>query len=97
MNWWQRWKHRWGVESDGRMALIIVAFAVTGTLSVRLAHPLLVWLGIVGLPWYARIPLELIVILPFYPFILMAVGTVLGQWRFFRVFISRMLRIRKRS
>ncbi len=95
MNWWQRWKARWNVGSDGQMAVIIVAFAVTGSLSAWMAKPLLEWLGIVGLPWYFRIPLELVVILPVYPFVLMAVGSLMGQWRFFWWFVQRMLRIGK--
>jgi hypothetical protein len=95
MKGWHRLKTRWGIASDGQMAVIFVVFAITGSLSAWLARPLLHALGLPELPWYYRIPLELILIMPVYPFVLMAVGTVFGQWRFFWGFVKRMLRIQK--
>lgn len=94
MNGWQRLKVRWDIQSDGQMAVIFTVFAITGSLSAWLARPLLHWLGLPELPWYYRIPIELILILPVYPFVLLAAGAVFGQWRFFWGFVRRMLRIK---
>jgi hypothetical protein len=58
------------------------------------ARPVLHGLGMPELPWYMRIPIELVAILPIYPFILLFFGALFGQRKFFWAFVKRMLRIK---
>jgi len=82
------------VDHKCEMIAIFIVFAITGSLSGKLAGPLVEWLGLdsgnVGtfLHWTARIFL----ILPIYQLILVIVGWLFGQFRFFWEFEKKMLR-----
>jgi len=87
-------ENRWAVDHKWEMIAIFIVFAITGSLSGKLANPLVEVLGLgsdrVGpwLHWAARIFL----ILPIYQLILVAVGWLFGQFRFFWAFEKKMLR-----
>jgi|SRR5690606_23608549 len=87
-------EHRWPVDHKWEMIAIFIVFAITGSLSGKLAGPLVDWLGLgsgqVGplLHWTARIFL----ILPIYQLILVVVGWLFGQFRFFWAFERKMLK-----
>jgi hypothetical protein len=99
-NWWQKLKIKWGIESDWQMTIIFVVFAITGSTSVKVARPILEFIGVNdSLPWYAYWPLRIIIILPVYQILLIVFGTLLGQYKFFLAFEKKMLGrfIRKKS
>src|SRR5690606_29417430 len=68
-------EHRWPVDHKWEMIAIFIVFAITGSLSGKLAGPLVDWLGLgldqVG-PWL-HWPARLILILPIYQLILVLV------------------------
>ncbi len=87
-------ENRWKVTYKWEMITIFIVFAITGSLSGKLAGPLVEWLGLGKgvthpmLYWTARIFL----ILPIYQFILVAVGWLFGQFQFFWDFEKKMLK-----
>ena len=89
----KRLKERWGVTSNLQLTIIFIVFAVTGSASAWLSRPLCLWLGItkelVGF-WYT--PLRLLLIFPIYQVLLVTIGTLFGQFKFFWAFEKKMLK-----
>ena len=86
-------KARWGIHSNTQFTLILVVFAITGTTAARCAAPIAAWLGVndsTTTPWLYW-PLQLVLILPLYQVLLLLVGSLFGQFRFFWAFEKRML------
>ncbi|KAB5491654.1 MULTISPECIES: DUF6787 family protein [Flagellimonas] len=87
-------ENRWKVTYKWEMIAIFIVFAITGSLSGKLAGPLVELLGLGRemthpvLYWTARI----VLILPIYKIILVIVGWLFGQFRFFWEFEKKMLR-----
>lgn len=87
-------ENKWKVTYKWEMITIFIVFAITGSLSGKLAGPLVEWLGLGQdsthpiLYWTARIFL----ILPIYQVILVAVGWLFGQFQFFWGFEKKMLK-----
>ena len=93
----KRLKERWGVKSNTQVIVILIVFAVTGTTSAKLAKPLCEFLHIYPdnfhpiLYWTIRI----LIILPIYNVLLIIIGTLFGQYTFFKRFLLRTFRISK--
>lgn len=86
-------KERWGIESNGQVAIILFVFAITGSTAAYIAKPILSFIGITreSVPIWLYIPLYLIVLLPFYKVLLLTYGTLFGQRKFFWAFTKKML------
>jgi len=86
-------KERWGIESNFQLTLIFIVFAITGSASAWLSKPFCYWLGItkadLGL-WFT--PVRLVLIFPIYQVLLVCIGFLFGQFRFFWAFEKKMLR-----
>jgi hypothetical protein len=86
-------KERWGIESNFQLTLIFIVFAITGSASAWLSKPFCYWLGItkadLGL-WFT--PVRLLLIFPIYQVLLVCIGFLFGQFRFFWAFEKKMLR-----
>jgi hypothetical protein len=85
-------KQRWGITSNLQLTLIFIVFAITGSTSAWLSKPFCVWLGITKEDfgfWFTLI--RLVVIFPIYQVLLVAIGTLFGQFRFFWNFEKKML------
>ena len=89
----KRLKARWGIQSNTQFTLILLVFAITGTTAARCAAPIAAWLGINDstTPAWLYWPLQLILIMPLYQVLLLVVGSLFGQFRFFWAFEKRML------
>jgi hypothetical protein len=90
-------KSRWGITSNFQLAVIIVVFAITGSTSAYLSKPILAWLGLAkgetsGWIYY---PLYIILIFPVYQVLLVCIGFLFGQFKFFWAFEKKMLRSMK--
>ena len=90
----EKLKTKWEIQSDFQMVIVFIVFAITGSSSVKLANPLLNFLGIQPEmnPWI-RIPLRILIVLPVYQIMLLVIGTAFGQFRFFFKLQKRWLRI----
>ncbi|GLB51902.1 hypothetical protein NBRC110019_09410 [Neptunitalea chrysea] len=91
-------KERWNVKSNLQFTLILIVFAITGSTSAYIIRPIFSSIGftrnILGVEWYWGIVyfiIEIIAILPIYFPLLLFVGTVFGQFKFFWNFEKKML------
>lgn len=86
-------KERWGIESNFQLTLIFIVFAITGSASAWLSKPFCYWLGITKADlgfWFT--PVRLLLIFPIYQVLLVCIGFLFGQFRFFWEFEKKMLR-----
>lgn len=81
----ERLKVKWGIESNFQIIIILIVFAITGSLALKVAGPVLEYFNVTqenfSSFWYWT--LRIILILPIYQVLLMIVGTLLGQFKFF--------------
>lgn len=89
----EKLKKRWGITSNYQLTVLFMVFAITGTASAWLSKPFCIWLGItkedLGF-WFT--PIRLLLIFPIYQVLLVLIGFILGQFKFFWAFEKRMLR-----
>ena len=83
-------KRKWGVSSNFQLIIIFIVFGITGSLSVRLGEPLLNLIKLVP-EKFEPIPfgkiiywtIRIIAIFPLYQVLLIIVGALIFQFRFF--------------
>ena len=87
-------KQRWGISSNFQLVVIFIVFAINGSLSARISSFFMSFLGLNknNLPWFFYYPLFIILVMPLYPFLLIAVGFLFGQFPFFFAFSKKMLK-----
>jgi hypothetical protein len=89
----EKLKKRWGIETNFQLTIIFIVFAITGSASAWLSKPFCFWLGItktdLGL-WFT--PVRLLLIFPIYQVLLVLIGFVFGQFKFFWAFEKKMLK-----
>ena len=87
-------ENKWKVDHQWEMIAIFIVFAITGSLSAKLAQPVVEWIGLGKeathsvLYWTARI----LLIFPLYQVLLVLIGWIFGQFQFFWNFEKKMLR-----
>lgn len=87
-------KKRWNVSSNKQLTLIFIVFAITGYSSLQLAVPFLSLIGItkdMNPYWLYRV-VRILLIFPIYQILLVAIGTLFGQFAFFWNFEKKMLK-----
>tara|TARA_B100001057_G_scaffold445284_1_gene482853 strand:- start:402 stop:719 length:318 start_codon:yes stop_codon:yes gene_type:complete len=93
MEWMNKLKLKWGIESNFQIILILIVFAITGSLSLVVSDPILNFIGLEKenvSPWIFT-PLRLIIVFPVYQVLILIVGFVFGQFKFFWQFEKKML------
>ncbi len=86
-------KKRWGIESNFQLTIIFIVFAVTGSTSAWLSKPVCLWMGIIKEDfgfWFT--PIRLLLIFPIYQVLLVSIGFLFGQFKFFWAFEKKMLK-----
>ena len=86
-------KKRWGITSNYQLTIIFIVFALTGSASAWLSKPFCFWLGIVKEDlnfWFT--PVRLLLIFPLYQVLLVLIGFLFGQYKFFWAFEKKMLK-----
>ena len=89
----QNLKERWGIQSNFQLTVIFIVFAITGSASAWLSKPFCIWLGILKEDfgfWFT--PIRLLLIFPIYQLLLVFIGLIFGQFKFFWNFEKKMLR-----
>ena len=86
-------KQRWGIETNFQLTIIFIVFALTGSASAWLSKPFCIWLGItkddLGF-WFT--PVRLLLIFPIYQLLLVLIGFLFGQFKFFWAFEKKILK-----
>lgn len=91
-NYFERFKLKYGIQSNWSAFIIIVVFAITGSLSVKVGRPLLDFLGVhkeTMSPWVFW-PLRIVIIFPIYQVLQIVIGFIFGQFSFFWAFQKKM-------
>ena len=84
-------KKRWGVTSPYQVAIIFLVFAITGMLSVYVSRFIFELLHLTKEdPFWIRAVVYIVTVLPAYQVILLTVGTIFGQHKFFKNFLKIM-------
>jgi ferrochelatase len=84
-------KKRWGVTSAFQVAIIFLVFAITGMLSIYVSRFVFEVLNLTKEdPFWLRAIVYIVTVLPAYQVILLAVGTIFGQHKFFKNFLKIM-------
>lgn len=88
----EKLKKRWQIESNFQLILILIVFSITGSVSAWISKPFVEWLGLNDqfIPFWLFTVLRLLLIFPIYNVILILVGTLFGQFRFFWAFEKKM-------
>ena len=91
MNWIEKLKGRWKLESAWQVVVVLIVFACTGFTILFIKRPLLTWLaGEQGNTTVASV-LYYIFILPLYNVVLLGYGFIFGQFKFFWDFEKRFM------
>jgi len=91
MNWVERLKNRWKLESAWQVVVVLIVFACTGFTILFIKKPLLNWLaGDQGDTTLASV-LYYLFILPLYNIVLLGYGFIFGQFKFFWNFEKRFM------
>ena len=86
----KRLKERWNIQSNFQVIIILIVFAITGSLTVYVRKAIFDLIGITTeTHLLVKIPLYIIVLLTVYNILLIIVGSVFGQFRFFWEFEKR--------
>ena len=94
MNYLKNIKDRWGIESNFQFIIIVIVFSITGSTSLLISGPLLNFINLeqlVTLNWVYWL-VRIIIILPIYQILLLVIGTLFGEFKFFKQFVLRTLR-----
>ncbi len=85
-------KDSWGLKNNAQLVMVLLVFAITGSLAIKLAYPFLRLIGIRvdNFGWFYYV-LKVLIIFPIYQILLLIVGTILGQFTFFWNFEKKML------
>ena len=86
-------KEKWGVTSNLQLVIILIVFSVTGSIAVWIAKPLLDFVGLdrrALSPWIFW-PARILIIFPTYQILILIIGTLFGQFKFFWRFEKKML------
>ena len=86
-------KDKWNITSNFQLIIILIVFAITGSLSLVVSEPFLEILGIKSSsmsPWLFT-PLRLIIVFPVYQLLILAIGFLFGQFNFFWQLEKKML------
>jgi uncharacterized phage infection (PIP) family protein YhgE len=86
-------KEKWGINSNYQIIIILLVFSITGSIAVWIAKPVLNLVGLdkeVVSPWLFW-PIRIFIIFPIYQILIVIIGTLFGQFKFFWAFEKKML------
>ncbi|WP_299252108.1 DUF6787 family protein [uncultured Aquimarina sp.] len=85
---------KWNVTYRWELIAIFIAFAVTGSTAARISDPIIQLIGFdtESTSGWIYWPLRILLIFPVYQILLLIVGWIFGQFKFFWWFEKKMLR-----
>ncbi|MDB4126859.1 diacylglyceryl transferase [Flavobacteriales bacterium] len=86
-------KEKWGITSNFQIIIILVVFSITGSVAVWIVKPVLNLVGLdkeVVSPWLFW-PIRIFIIFPIYQILIVIIGALFGQFKFFWAFEKKML------
>ena len=86
-------KEKWGIESNFQLIIILIVFSITGSLAAWAAKPLTDLVGLernITSAWIYW-PVRIFIIFPLYQVLIVLIGALFGQYKFFWAFEKKML------
>lgn len=85
-------KRKWEIRSNRQLLIIFLVFGITGSLSAWISKPILEFIGLkeATISAWAYWPIRIIIVFPLYQILLLIIGTIFGQYKFFKNFIKKM-------
>ena len=89
----QKLEERWEIKGWWQILIIFIVFGLTGSLSVKISKPLLAFLHINkdALNPFLYWPIRILIVFPIYQILLITIGTLFGQFKFFWKMEKKML------
>lgn len=88
----QRFKKKWNITSNFQLIVIFAVFSVTGSAALVVRKFVFHLVGIQPeTSLFIKVPLYIIVLFPSYQILLLIIGTLVGQFRFFYAFQKKSL------
>jgi hypothetical protein len=87
-------KSKWGITSNFQFFIILLVFAINGSLSAKISSFLMQKMDITkdNIHFVLYYIILILLVLPLYPFMLIAIGYIFGQSKFFFPFGKRLLK-----
>ena len=87
-------KSKWGINSNFQLIIILIVFAINGSLSAKISGFLMQKMDITkdNIHFILYYIVLILLVLPLYPFMLMFFGYLFGQSKFFFPFSKKMLK-----
>jgi ferrochelatase len=97
----QRFKEKWDIKSNFQLFVILFVFSVTGSAALVVRKLVFHMVGIQpDTSLLIKVPLYILVLVPSYQLLLLVIGTLLGQYRFFLAYekktVGRLIRRNKK-
>ncbi|MBN1985716.1 MAG: hypothetical protein JW761_05395, partial [Prolixibacteraceae bacterium] len=97
----QRFKEKWDIKSNFQLFVILFVFSVTGSAALVVRKMVFHMVGIQpDTSLLIKVPLYILVLVPSYQFLLLVIGSLLGQYRFFLAYekktVGRLIRRNKK-
>ena len=90
INWIEKLKARWQVNSAWQVVVILIVFALTGFTVMYGKRWFFKAIGFdETTAWYIKMMVWIVLILPIYQVVLLFYGSIFGQFNFFWNFIKR--------
>jgi manganese efflux pump family protein len=88
-----RFKEKWGITSNFQLVIILLVFSITGSVAVLVAKPVLDLVGLDKEAVSPRVfwPIRIFIIFPIYQVLIVLIGSIFGQFKFFWAFEKKML------
>lgn len=93
IKWLDNLKSKWNIKSNYDIIIILIVFSITGSLAVWVAKPILELVGLdksAVSPWVFW-PIRITIIFPVYQVMIVVIGALFGQFKFFWAFEKKML------
>ncbi len=87
-----RFKEKYQITNNWSVLLIIIAFAITGSSSVVVSNYVInVLASIIPLNGWLLFLMKILITTPIYMVLLIIIGSLLGQYTFFSLFLKHMV------
>ncbi len=89
----EKLKQRWGISTNWQLLIILVVFAITGSSSMILTKPILIFfeINLEKMNSFLFYCYKIGIIFVLYQFLLLWFGFLFGQYNFFWKFVTKML------
>ena len=89
----KRLKYKFGITSNVQLIIICIVFSITGSLALWIAKPILDLLGAnaTTMSLWLYIPIRILILFPIYQILIIVIGTLFGEFKFFWKFEKKML------